>query len=169
MKARWKTCLAMVGVIAVMVGPAIAQTGGGTTAPGAGGGSPGPTNPQPTPAPAQPSAPSVGTAPGKTMPGKAQPGSAGQMPSSGASGAGQSGTSGVSAGSTAAPMNGQMSMDRVRSAQQALQAKGMDPGPVDGVIGPRTEAAIRAYQKDQALPQTGRLDDQTRAKLGVSQ
>jgi peptidoglycan hydrolase-like protein with peptidoglycan-binding domain len=56
----------------------------------------------------------------------------------------------------------------VRSAQQALQAKGMDPGPVDGIVGPRTQAALRAYQRDQNLPQTGRLDDQTLGKLGVS-
>lgn len=31
----------------------------------------------------------------------------------------------------------------------------MDPGPIDGVMGARTQAALRAYQKDQNLPQTG--------------
>ena len=55
----------------------------------------------------------------------------------------------------------------MRSVQQALQSKGMDPGPADGIAGPRTQAAVRAYQKDQNLPQTGNLDAQTLGKLGV--
>jgi peptidoglycan hydrolase-like protein with peptidoglycan-binding domain len=62
---------------------------------------------------------------------------------------------------------GQASVESVRSAQQALQSKGMDPGPTDGIIGPRTQSALRAYQKEQNLPQTGQLDDQTRLKLGI--
>ena len=33
--------------------------------------------------------------------------------------------------------NGRASGD-VRSAQQALRDKGFDPGPIDGVMGPRT-------------------------------
>jgi peptidoglycan hydrolase-like protein with peptidoglycan-binding domain len=63
---------------------------------------------------------------------------------------------------------GQADAEQVRSIQKALQEKGMDPGPIDGVMGPRTEAALRAYQKDQKLPETGQLDSQTREKLGVS-
>jgi peptidoglycan hydrolase-like protein with peptidoglycan-binding domain len=51
--------------------------------------------------------------------------------------------------------------------QQSLQAKGMEPGPIDGFMGPRTQAALRAYQKDQNLPQTGQSDAQTLEKLGV--
>jgi hypothetical protein len=31
----------------------------------------------------------------------------------------------------------------------------------------RTQSALRAYQKEQNLPQTGQLDDQTRQKLGI--
>jgi peptidoglycan hydrolase-like protein with peptidoglycan-binding domain len=61
----------------------------------------------------------------------------------------------------------QANAEHVRSAQQALQSKGMDPGPADGIIGPRTQSALRAYQKEQNLPQTGRLDDQTRQRLGI--
>src|SRR5260370_39810874 len=36
--------------------------------------------------------------------------------------------------------------EKIRRAQQALQAKGFDPGPIDGVVGPKTEDAIRNFQ-----------------------
>ena len=39
--------------------------------------------------------------------------------------------------------------------QQRLADLGYDPGPVDGVVGARTRAAIRAFQKDNELPETG--------------
>jgi peptidoglycan hydrolase-like protein with peptidoglycan-binding domain len=78
-----------------------------------------------------------------------------------------SGSASTGATKSTAPMD-QASSEQVRNAQQALQSKGMDPGPVDGVVGPRTQAALRAYQKDQNLPQTGQLDVQTLGKLGVS-
>ena len=65
-------------------------------------------------------------------------------------------------------MNGGAGSERVRSAQKALQEKGMEPGPIDGVMGPKTMAALKAFQKDQKLSESGRLDDQTREKLGVS-
>jgi peptidoglycan hydrolase-like protein with peptidoglycan-binding domain len=63
--------------------------------------------------------------------------------------------------------NGHSTSDQVKMLQQSLQDKGMDPGPIDGVMGPKTQAALRAYQKDQNLPQTGRTDPQTLEKLGV--
>jgi hypothetical protein len=55
----------------------------------------------------------------------------------------------------------------VKSVQMALKDKGHDPGPVDGVRGPRTRAALMDYQKKEGLTPTGRWDDQTAAKLGV--
>ena len=33
----------------------------------------------------------------------------------------------------------------VREVQQALAAAGFDPGPIDGIMGPRTKAALRKY------------------------
>ena len=33
----------------------------------------------------------------------------------------------------------------VREVQQALLAAGFDPGPVDGIMGPRTKSALRKY------------------------
>ena len=53
----------------------------------------------------------------------------------------------------------------IKKAQQALKQNGHDPGLIDGVMGPQTTAALRAYQKDQGLSPTGRLDDDTQAKL----
>lgn len=44
----------------------------------------------------------------------------------------------------------------VRGIQRALAARGYDPGGVDGAEGPQTRAAIRAYQKDAGLRETGR-------------
>ena len=34
---------------------------------------------------------------------------------------------------------------RVRELQEALAQAGYDPGPVDGIFGPRTKAALRKY------------------------
>ena len=36
-----------------------------------------------------------------------------------------------------------------------------DPGPIDGQFGPRTEAAVRAYQTQQGLTADGIVGDQT--------
>jgi peptidoglycan hydrolase-like protein with peptidoglycan-binding domain len=58
--------------------------------------------------------------------------------------------------------------DHVERVQKALKQHGHDPGPIDGVNGPRTVSALKAYQKAQGLEATGRLDDATLAKLGES-
>jgi peptidoglycan hydrolase-like protein with peptidoglycan-binding domain len=55
----------------------------------------------------------------------------------------------------------------VKKVQQSLNDKGFDAGPVDGVLGSRTRAAIRQYQAAEKLPVTGRLDAETAGKLGV--
>ncbi len=39
----------------------------------------------------------------------------------------------------------------VAGTQSGLKRMGYDPGPIDGILGPRTRAAIRAYQKDHGL------------------
>lgn len=46
---------------------------------------------------------------------------------------------------------------RVRRVQTALATRGYDVGPVDGIVGPRTGAAIRAFQSDQGLAPDGRV------------
>ncbi|HET9044869.1 MAG TPA: peptidoglycan-binding domain-containing protein, partial [Burkholderiales bacterium] len=68
----------------------------------------------------------------------------------------QSGTSGQTQSSAA-----------VREAQQALQQKGFDVGPIDGVMGPKTSAALREFQQAEGLKSSGRLDQQTLSALNV--
>ena len=55
----------------------------------------------------------------------------------------------------------------IKNAQQSLSDKGFYHGSVDGIIGSRTRAGIREYQKSESLPVTGRLDAETAGKLGV--
>jgi peptidoglycan hydrolase-like protein with peptidoglycan-binding domain len=54
-----------------------------------------------------------------------------------------------------------------KKLQEALKAKGQDPGPIDGIMGAKTRAAIKAFQEGSGLKGTGRLDDPTAEKLGV--
>ncbi len=46
--------------------------------------------------------------------------------------------------------------DQLRILQQELAARGYEVGAIDGVLGERTRAAIRAYQRDKGLPVTGK-------------
>ena len=55
----------------------------------------------------------------------------------------------------------------VQGIQTALKAHGHDPGPIDGVMGRRTQDALRAYQTAQHLKVTGRIDDATLDRLGI--
>jgi localization factor PodJL len=48
--------------------------------------------------------------------------------------------------------------DLIASAQTLLNALGYDAGLADGQPGPRTEAAVRAFQTDRQLPPTGVID-----------
>jgi peptidoglycan hydrolase-like protein with peptidoglycan-binding domain len=57
--------------------------------------------------------------------------------------------------------------DDARRLQQALSSRGFDPGPIDGVIGPRTRAAMRDFQQQQNLT-SGRFDRDTATALGLS-
>ena len=56
----------------------------------------------------------------------------------------------------------------VRSVQQSLNDKGYNAGPIDGQWGPSTENAVRRFQQDSGLPQTGELEGSTLAALGVA-
>jgi murein L,D-transpeptidase YcbB/YkuD len=55
----------------------------------------------------------------------------------------------------------------VRLAQEALKNQGHDPGPVDGILGSHTRQAIREFQRQNGLKQTGMLDDETKQKLNI--
>jgi Transglycosylase SLT domain/Putative peptidoglycan binding domain/LysM domain len=55
---------------------------------------------------------------------------------------------------------------RVAALQIGLRAHGFDPGPVDGVRGPRTTWALTAFQRKHRIQATGRLGPRTRGALG---
>jgi peptidoglycan hydrolase-like protein with peptidoglycan-binding domain len=58
-----------------------------------------------------------------------------------------------------------LTKDRIQLAQERLKAEGFDPGPVDGVLNSRTEAAIREYQQKKGIPVSGALDEETMREL----
>lgn len=54
----------------------------------------------------------------------------------------------------------------VKALQQGLHTiasggSGLDPGQIDGIFGPKTEAAVRAYQTDQGVESDGIVGDRT--------
>ena len=55
----------------------------------------------------------------------------------------------------------------LKQMQQTLQDNGHYRGKIDGMLGLRTRASIRGFQKAQNLPVTGELDVRTARKLGV--
>src|SRR5690606_35013231 len=57
--------------------------------------------------------------------------------------------------------------DSVRDVQIKLQEAGFDPGPIDGVMGPKTRDALREFQRSRNLQVTGNLDEATQNALGV--
>jgi len=57
---------------------------------------------------------------------------------------------------------------QITQIQQALKAKGYDPGTTDGVMGIQTQEALRKFQKENGLKVTGTVDAQTAKALGVS-
>lgn len=46
----------------------------------------------------------------------------------------------------------------IRAAQVFLTYRGFKPGPIDGVVGARTAAAVKAFQGSAGLPQSGVVD-----------
>ena len=58
--------------------------------------------------------------------------------------------------------------ETIKEVQTKLKDQGQDPGPADGVMGPKTQAALKEFQKDKGLKETGQLDQQTLSALGVS-
>jgi peptidoglycan hydrolase-like protein with peptidoglycan-binding domain len=54
----------------------------------------------------------------------------------------------------------------VRKVQLALQKKGIDPGPIDGILGPLTKGAVRTFQSRYGIKASGDIDNQTLFALG---
>ena len=55
--------------------------------------------------------------------------------------------------------------DLVRRAQETMVAKGIDPGPIDGIWGPLTKGGVIEFQKRAGLTVSGQLDDATKKRL----
>ena len=55
----------------------------------------------------------------------------------------------------------------IASMQAGLKQLGYDPGPIDGVFGPRTSAAVRAFQRAEELLIDGTLSAPTRSRLAA--
>ena len=51
--------------------------------------------------------------------------------------------------------------------QSELASRGFYSGPIDGIIGPVTRAAIRRYQANHGLPVTGFIDGKLIRSLGL--
>lgn len=55
---------------------------------------------------------------------------------------------------------------KVKTLQRRLEVRGLEPGPVDGVFGRRTMAAVKKFQEEQGLIATGIVDEPTWRALG---
>jgi carboxyl-terminal processing protease len=65
------------------------------------------------------------------------------------------------------PQISNLEKEKKKDIEQALQDKGFDPGSVDGMIDSQTQSAISKFQRDNNLPATGTVDEQTAKQLGV--
>jgi hypothetical protein len=57
--------------------------------------------------------------------------------------------------------------DRIKKMQQALKESGRYAGPVDGIMGRQTKAALESLQAARGLKVTGALDAETAKVLGI--
>jgi hypothetical protein len=59
-----------------------------------------------------------------------------------------------------------MTTINIRSVQSSLKSHGFNPGPIDGIFGWRTRAALEKYQRANSLA-TGALTQETLQSLGI--
>lgn len=59
-----------------------------------------------------------------------------------------------------------LNREGVRRVQIVLKEKGFDPGPANGVPGPRLQAAVRTFQSRYGIEARGEIDNQTLLALG---
>jgi hypothetical protein len=60
------------------------------------------------------------------------------------------------------------SQSQIQQAQEQLKSAGLYRGSVDGVMGPETQTALMKFQREQGLPETAQLDQQTTDRLSGS-
>src|ERR671919_52647 len=80
---------------------------------------------------------------------------------------GQRGTIPEKMGPDAGSQGMVVTSDHIKKAQDALKAKGLNPG-TGAKLDPQTQQALSEFQKANDLPATGVLDEKTAAKLGVN-
>jgi peptidoglycan hydrolase-like protein with peptidoglycan-binding domain len=61
-----------------------------------------------------------------------------------------------------------MDQSTIKQAQEKLSSKGHDV-QADGVLGPKTQAALKEFQQKEGIQASGRLDQDTLAALGVDE
>ncbi|MCU0543704.1 MAG: peptidoglycan-binding protein [Oscillatoriaceae cyanobacterium Prado104] len=57
---------------------------------------------------------------------------------------------------------------KVKTLQVRLDLQGYDPGPIDGIFGARTAAAVKSFQESKDLKADGEVDEITWKALGQS-
>lgn len=77
----------------------------------------------------------------------------------------QQSQSGMQSEQSAAPG---VEQSTIKQAQEKLSAKGHDV-TADGVLGPKTQAAVKEFQQKEGIQASGQLDQETLAALGVSE
>lgn len=60
---------------------------------------------------------------------------------------------------------GYVNLDDLDGVQKALSKLGYDPGKIDGVDGPNTQKAVRAFQAHASIGIDGKIGKQTRKAL----
>src|SRR4029453_8341304 len=65
-----------------------------------------------------------------------------------------------------APSNTKQQRYIITEIQLILKIVGFDPGPIDGIMGPKTREALRQFQESRQLAPTGKVDEQTLRRLG---
>ena len=149
MKTKVLSSLVLTGTVLVMAPQAWSQAGGASGSGAAGAGKSGSeTRAQ------KPTDPPVSGQ---------QRGTSGELQSE--RGSARGGTEGQMQGQRTAGQ--QLSKDKVKQIQEALKEKGNDPGQIDGIMGPKTQQALRQFQKQENLQVTGRVDEKTASALGV--
>ncbi|HLL55984.1 MAG TPA: peptidoglycan-binding protein [Myxococcaceae bacterium] len=80
----------------------------------------------------------------------------------------QSGTTGTTGASGRGNLERGADSAQVGSVQRQLRAAGFSPGPIDNKFGPRTEAAVRRFQEAHGLKVDGIVGPRTRAALAAA-
>ena len=112
------------------------------------------------------------SSPMTTAPSASQPGMSGTQNPRTTTAPGQSSSYGTSPQADMSQMNQgarqRASRSEIEQAQQQLKSQGLYRGATDGVMGPETQTALRAFQRQNGLPQTAQLDQQTMNRLSGS-